>query len=237
MLVVCELQNGFDVSSGSAESVEDLLDASTWLHGDDSQLIFLVNPDQERLCIIVEDTSSWWPVSVEVACLQESVTLLEQEMVIDEFLWNFWAHTIKWVEGTLQVTFEWFASLNNFIHDFKSLFLGDSWSEWISSTVSSNSNSSGVYHCWVFLWEIGVDKSFWRHVWSVCITWAVTMILLNNFIEKFVKFSIWGMVSSIETDSWVLVLDTWEDHSLEGNTSIIWLVFILVPDFSGQISF
>jgi hypothetical protein len=36
MFIVSELANSLDVSGGSAESVEDLEDSSSWLHGDDS---------------------------------------------------------------------------------------------------------------------------------------------------------------------------------------------------------
>ena len=75
MVIVRELADSLDVSSGSAESVEDLEDTSSLLHGDDSELILLIAPDVESLTLVHEDTSSRWPVSVEVAGLKESVTL------------------------------------------------------------------------------------------------------------------------------------------------------------------
>ena len=76
MVVVGECDiSGLEVLNSSAESVEDFDDTSVLLHGDDSELILLVNPDQEGLVVVVEDTSAGWPVSVEVACLEESVSL------------------------------------------------------------------------------------------------------------------------------------------------------------------
>ena len=75
MVIVSECANLLDDGGGSAESVEDFLDTSTLLHGDDSKLIFFVDPDEESLGIIVEDTSTRWPVSVQVACFKESVSL------------------------------------------------------------------------------------------------------------------------------------------------------------------
>ncbi len=75
MLIVRELADGLDVSGSSAESVEDFEDTSSWLHRDDSELILFVDPDEESLGVVVEDTSSGWPVSVKVACLKESVSL------------------------------------------------------------------------------------------------------------------------------------------------------------------
>ena len=64
-----------DVSAGAGESVEDGVDVSTWLHRDDSELILLINPHEEGLGIIVEDTSAFGPFTVKTASLQESVSL------------------------------------------------------------------------------------------------------------------------------------------------------------------
>ena len=74
MAIVSEFADLLDLGGGSAESVEDFLDTSSLLHRDDSKLIFFVDPDEESLGIIVEDTSTRWPVSVQVACFKESVS-------------------------------------------------------------------------------------------------------------------------------------------------------------------
>ena len=63
------------MGGGSAKSIENLSDTGSLLHRDDSELILLINPDEESLGIIVEDASSGWPVSVETTGLEESVTL------------------------------------------------------------------------------------------------------------------------------------------------------------------
>jgi len=81
--VVGELGVLLDVSAGAGESVEDGVDVSTWLHRDDSELILLIDPDQESLGIIMENTSSLRPVSIKVACLKESISFFEKEMVIN----------------------------------------------------------------------------------------------------------------------------------------------------------
>ena len=84
MFIVRELADLLNLRSSSAESGEDFRDTGSLLHGDDSKLILLINPDKESLGIVVEDTSSSWPVSVKVACLQESISLLEEEVIINE---------------------------------------------------------------------------------------------------------------------------------------------------------
>ena len=75
MVVLGESSLGLNNSSGGGESLEDLLDVGTLLHGDDSKLILLIDPHEEGLGIIMEDTSSVWPVSVEVASSKESISL------------------------------------------------------------------------------------------------------------------------------------------------------------------
>ena len=58
MFIVSKLAHSFDVGGGSAKSVENFNDSSSLLHGDDSKLIFFVDPNEESLGNIVEDTSA-----------------------------------------------------------------------------------------------------------------------------------------------------------------------------------
>ena len=58
MFVVTELCDLLNSCSGSAESIEDVLNFGSFFHGDNSKLIFFVDPDEESLLIIVEDTST-----------------------------------------------------------------------------------------------------------------------------------------------------------------------------------
>lgn len=67
MVITGEFCDRFDVGGGSAQSLEDSSDISALLHGDDSQLILFVDPDEEGLGVVVEDTSARRPVSVESA--------------------------------------------------------------------------------------------------------------------------------------------------------------------------
>ena len=77
---------------------------------------------------------------------------------------SFFGHAIEWVESTGEVTFEGLASGNDLRHDLVSLHLGDTWTEWVSSEVSSNSDSSGNNHCGVLLSEVGISDTGGGHV-------------------------------------------------------------------------
>ena len=75
MAVVSKLSSGLDRAGGTAETLEDSADVSTLLHGDDTELILLINPDEEGLGVIVEDTSALGPVAVKTAGIEEAITL------------------------------------------------------------------------------------------------------------------------------------------------------------------
>jgi len=76
MLIMGEFNiSGLEMSDSSAESIENFNNTGSILHGNNSKLIFFIDPDEESLGFIVEDTSTGWPVSVEIASSQESVSL------------------------------------------------------------------------------------------------------------------------------------------------------------------
>ena len=87
-----ECCDALNVGCSLGESSEDSTDIGTLLHGDDSELVFLVDPDEEGLLVVVEDASAFWPVSVEVAGIEEAVTLFEEEMIVDKLLLLLWSH-------------------------------------------------------------------------------------------------------------------------------------------------
>lgn len=67
--------------------------SNTFLHADNSELIFFIHPNQEGFVGVVEDSSPLWPHLVDARSLQEAVSLLKQEVVFDELLACLLAHT------------------------------------------------------------------------------------------------------------------------------------------------
>jgi len=74
------------------------------LHGNNSKLILFIDPNQEVLLIVMEDTSTIWPVSVETASIKESITFLEEIVISNELVLIFLAHTLQWVVLALELT-------------------------------------------------------------------------------------------------------------------------------------
>ena len=86
MLIMRKLSNFFNLGTSSAKPIEDFLEVSSVLHGYDSQLIFFIHPYQECLIIVMENSSTIGPVSIQTYSFQESITFLEKEVIINQLL-------------------------------------------------------------------------------------------------------------------------------------------------------
>ena len=75
MVVMGELGNLLDGGCSSGKTLEHSTNVSTRLHGNDTELILLVDPDEESLGVVVEDATAGGPVAVETAGLEEAITL------------------------------------------------------------------------------------------------------------------------------------------------------------------
>ena len=67
--VVGELGNLLDGGGSAGKAVEDGMEIGAGLHGDDSELILLIDPHEESLGVVVEDASAFGPLAVETASL------------------------------------------------------------------------------------------------------------------------------------------------------------------------
>ena len=113
-------------------------------------MILFVDPDEEGLLVVVEDTSSIRPVSVETTCLQESVTLLEQEVVVYQLLAVLIAHGSERVVLSSEFTLETVACLNNFLFNLIPLFFCTATTEWEFTEIAANTDPSAFDHLCVF---------------------------------------------------------------------------------------
>jgi hypothetical protein len=92
MIIIRELSYLLEFLKSEHKSFEDLSNIRSLLHGDNSQLILFIDPGEESLIIVVEDTSVIRPVSVYTACLEESVSFFEQKVICDQLILVFLTH-------------------------------------------------------------------------------------------------------------------------------------------------
>ena len=101
----------------------------------------------------MEDASTLRPVSVEVASIQESISLLEEEVIVDQLLLLCGSHGTKGVECASEFTCEGIASLDYFLFNLIPLFSRDCWAKRELSQIAADSDTSRLDHSSVLGWE------------------------------------------------------------------------------------
>jgi len=140
-LLLDRVANSLDASG---QSLEDSLDISTLLHGNDPELILLVDPDEEGLGSIVEDTSALGPVSLHTSNSQVSVSRDEEEVIINELLSDLLVHSSQRVVLSSKVSSEGSSSALHQLLNSETLLLGDSRRKTKSINRTTNTNSGRV---------------------------------------------------------------------------------------------
>ena len=92
MFIVSKLNYSLNVSNSARKSIKDGVDIGTVLHADDSELVFFVDPHKESFVLVVEDTTTVWPVTVKVAGLEETISFPIANCCWDKF---FFYVTVK----------------------------------------------------------------------------------------------------------------------------------------------
>jgi len=89
------LEDILDGGGGINESLEDGVDVVTLLHGDDSGVILLVNPDKEVFGLVVENTTGVGPVATTSRGKEEgAIRLLEEVTSLSELFSVASGHTV-----------------------------------------------------------------------------------------------------------------------------------------------
>mgnify|MGYP000323950432 FL=1 len=215
MVVVGELGFLFNLGRGDGKSLEDFEDVGSSLHGDDSELIFFVDPHKESLVVVVEDSSSLWPVSLETAGFEVLVSSLEKEVIGDELFLLIGGHLGERVVLSGEFSFEFSESGGDESFDLESLFSGDGGSEWESGKVSCDSDSSGVDHLVLVSWECWAFQSVVVHRDEVLVGLAMAVVLLDQLVEERGESVVGVVGSSVDADAGVGPLGTREDGLFE----------------------
>merc|ERR1719334_2898153 len=110
----------------SCQSVKHLLDVSALLHGDDPQLVLFVDPGQEGLVLVVEDSTTLGPVPLHASNLEVWITRHKEEVVINQLLSDLLTHPSEREVRSGEVTFKVSKCLLHEVLHINSLLLGDS---------------------------------------------------------------------------------------------------------------
>jgi len=142
MIVICQFGLLFEHLLSSSKPFEDGLNITAFLHRNNSQMVFLVHPDQKCFGYVVENTSGIRPVSTKSCCFKEPISLLEKEMIFHELFLLFIGHSFERIISSFELSSECVEDLLRDCFDFLSMIRRNKGPEWIFVEVSCNPNSS-----------------------------------------------------------------------------------------------
>merc|ERR1719250_310174 len=224
------ISNSLDATS---KTVKDSSDISSTLHGDDPELIFLINPGEEGLVLVVKDTTALGPVSLHTSNLEVRISRNEKEVIIDQLLTNLLVHASEWVVGASKVTSQVSKSLFHEVFNSNSLGLGDSRGKAKTINRSSNPNTGGVNWCSRVNVSLNLPNI---HVTCVDSISSNAMVLLDQGVKHISKHLIRVPVPSINTTVLIVKLHSTSNCLGEGEAAGLSLdAAQLVPDRLGHI--
>merc|ERR1719430_259979 len=175
----------------------------SFLHGDNPQLVLLVDPVEEGLVHIVEDTPALRPVPLHPSNLQIRVTRHEQKMIIHQLLPHFLVHPSEREVGTCKVILQVSEGLFHQVLHPKPLLPGNSRRQTKPINRSTNSDTSVVNWC------LGVDVPLdliHIHVTRVHRLGGDAMVLLDEGIKHLSKVLVRVPITGINTTMLVVKL-------------------------------
>jgi len=205
VLARLSLNTVLDSLDATGQPLEDTLDVTTLLHGDDTSLILLIDPDQEGLSLVVEDATALGPVTLHTSNLQVGVTRHEEEVVIDKLLADLLVHASEWVVGTSQVTLEPLQGSGDQLLNTNTLLLGDSGGQTESLDGAADTDPDGVDGD--LRVDVAVDLGG-VHVGNVLeVSWEA-VVLADERVEDISEVDVGVLVTGVDTAVLVVELDS-----------------------------
>jgi len=184
---------------------ENLLDITTLLHGDDAELVLLVDPDEESLFLVVEDTTALRPVALHASNSQVPVSRNEQEVIINKLLPDLLVHASKGVVVTSQVSGEVLDSCFHQVLNTNTLVPGDTGRQTKAINGTANTDPAGVDGS--ISDNIALDLAG-VHVGGVLGRGADSMVLLDEGVENGGKVLVGVPVSGVDATVLVVKLNS-----------------------------
>ena len=178
----------------------------------------------------MENTSSFRPIAVKVACLKEPITFFKKEVVGDELVFLSIANRAKRVKVSSKLSRKVTTGLNDLLLDSISLFSSDLGAKREFSQVTSDSDAGGYDHCCVFRRERRALEFSMIHIALVTTFQAILVVVFNNFVKERSKSLVGVSTSSIYSYFRVWVFATRKDSLFEAKAAAVLYIFELIPN-------
>jgi len=222
-----------DSLDAAGKTSEDTLDISSLLHGDDAGLVLLVDPHEEGLGVIVEDSTALGPVTLHTSDSQVAVSGDEQEVVINKLLPDGLVHAGEGVVGASEVTSQVLQGGGEGLLEVNSLLLGDSGGETESVNIATNADTGGVDG---HISANVANDLLGVHVGGVLGISGDAVVLLDDGIEDLGEVLVGVPVSGVDAAVLVVELDGASAGLGDGEAAGLGLnVLDLVPSLLGHV--
>jgi len=128
----------------SGKTIKDSSDVSATLHGDDSQLVLFIDPGQEGLVLVVEDSTTFRPVTLHTSSDQIAISGDEEKVIVNQLLSDLLAHTSQGEVCASEVPSQVGEGLLHQALHVQPLLLGDAGGETEPIDTTTNSDPGGV---------------------------------------------------------------------------------------------
>jgi len=236
VLTSLSLHRVLDSLDTLGQSAEHFPNVSSLLHGDNTELILLVDPDEESLLCVVEDTTSLRPVTLHTSNGQVPVSRHKEEVVVDELLADLLVHASQRVVASGKVSGEALDCVRHQLLNSNTLVLGDSGRQAKAIDGAANTDSAGMDR------DIRINIALNLadiHVRGVLSRWADSVVLLDQRVEDGSKVLVRVPVTGVDTAVLVVELDCAsnglgksETRGLSGD--VLQLVPLLLGDVLGN---
>merc|ERR1719158_1955656 len=201
-----------------SEPLKDLLHISSHLHGDDTQLIFLVDPDEEGLFVIVEDATTLRPVALHTSNSQIPVSRHKEEVVVDELLADLLVHASQRVVVSSKVRGEVLDRVLHQLLNSDTLVPGNSGGKAKSVNGTTNTDSARVDRD--ILIDIALNLAG-IHIRSVLCRWADSVVLTDQRVKDGGKVLVRVPVTGVNTTVLVVELNGTSNGLDEGESGCL----------------
>ena len=189
----------------TSQPVKDSLDIASLLHGDDAELVLLIDPDKEGLSIVVIDAPAFRPVTLHASSNQVLVPRHEQEVVIYQLLASSLFHSKKWIVLSRKVSLQFAKSTLHQSFDLQALILGDARGQPETVNAAPHADTGGLDRC--FGIDVAIDLAN-VHVRSVLEPLVQSVVLQNEGVKDILEVGVGVGVASVDATMLVVKLDS-----------------------------
>merc|ERR1719249_210076 len=236
VLTRLSLNRVLDSLDALGQPAEHFPNVSSLLHGDDAELILLVDPDEEGLLGVVEDSTTLRPVTLHTSNSQVPVSRHKEEVVVDQLLADLLVHASQRVVVSGKVRWEALNGVDHQLLNSDTLVLGDSGRQAKAIDGAANTDSARMDR------DIRIDVALNLadiHVRCVLGRGTDSVVLLDQRVKDGSKVLVRVPVTSIDTTVLVVKMDCAGNGLGKGETgglggNVLPLVPFLLGDVLGN---